>query len=63
VFVLTNAFGGNHSIPMTEIQPFGAPEEFPTNLALRIECRSGERDLNLFCVSESLVTIAESCST
>jgi hypothetical protein len=27
---------------------FGAPEEFPTNLTLRIEYRIGERDLNLF---------------
>jgi hypothetical protein len=40
---------------MPENQPFGAPEEFPTNLALRIEYRIGERDLNLFCASENLV--------
>jgi hypothetical protein len=30
---------------------------------LRIEYRIGERDLNLFCASEKLMTIAESCST
>jgi hypothetical protein len=47
---------------MAEISRSGAPEEFPTNLALGIECRIGERD-NLFCASENLVTIAESCST
>jgi hypothetical protein len=33
-------------------QPFEAAEEFPTNLALRIEYRLGEHDLNLFCADE-----------
>jgi hypothetical protein len=33
-------------------QPFGAPEEFPTNLTLLIEYRIGGCDLNLFCASE-----------
>jgi hypothetical protein len=36
---------------MAEISRLGAPEEFPTNLALRIEYWIGERDLNLFCAS------------
>jgi hypothetical protein len=38
-------------------------EEFPTNLALRIEYRIGGGDLNLFCASENLVTIGWSCRT
>jgi hypothetical protein len=62
-FVPNNAFGRNHSMWMAEINSFGAPEEFLTNLTLRIEYRLGERDFNLFCASENLMTIAESCST
>jgi hypothetical protein len=53
-FVLNDAFDENHST-MAEDQRFGAPEEFPTNLALRIEYRIGARDLNLFCASDNLV--------
>jgi hypothetical protein len=51
----------NHSIRCLK-SAVRAPEEFLTNLALRIEYRIGERDLNLFCASENVVAIADSCS-
>jgi hypothetical protein len=58
-FVLNNAFG-RKSFHTDGLQSANrAPEEFPTNLTLRIEYRIGERDLNLFFVSENVMTIAE----